>query len=85
MSAAFHRFKIEQRKSLLLVAGVGNCPLKFVGSAGQCSRPLRSALGSAVQCSAVIGQSNFGENLGSFGQFFDCFLTDYILFIIALL
>ena len=70
--------------STLITAGVSNCPLKFVCSAGQCSRPLRTALGSAVQCSAVIEQSNFRENLGSFGQFFYCFSTDFFLFFAAM-
>lgn len=67
-----------------IITGVSNCPLKFVCSAGQCSRPLRTALGSAVQCSAVIEQSNFRENLGSFGQFFYCFSTDFFLFFAAM-
>ena len=55
---------------MLIIAGVGTCPLNLVGSAGQCSRPLSTAVGSAGQGRAVFGQSDLAKNWAVFGQFF---------------
>ena len=53
-----------------IIAGVGTCPLNLVGSAGQCSRPLSTAVGSAGQGRAVFGQSDLANNWAVFWLFF---------------
>ena len=59
------------------LSGVGTCPLNLVGSAGQCSRPLSTALGSAGQGRAVFGQSDLAKNWAVFEQFFGQFFKSF--------
>jgi hypothetical protein len=72
--AAISGYKLEVRTftwlHLKYTSGVGTCPLNLVGSAGQCSRPLSTAVGSAGQGRAVFGQSDLAKNWAVFGQFF---------------